>query len=478
MQSATVCNIQSSSLDACQPGTTLRRISAKVMRGASSNCPFLGLGTGSHRDRGYGLLTMRGGPETSLTAPTTGDDRRPLNEGRQRPDPLAGHGIAVLNEWIERIGGAERVLTAACEALPGADVYALWDDRTDPDQPVHESWLARTPLRGRKALALPLMPMVWRTQTRQRYDIVLSFSHSLNHTAKLPVTAGGVHLSYIHTPARYLWLTDVDSRRRQHLGQRLAVAATKHLEQHTSRHVTAYAANSHEVRRRIEEFWHRDATVIYPPARTTYFTDPPASDRSQARDYILGLGRWVEYKRFDFMIEVAERAGLPLVIAGAGPMEEQLRRQAASASVDVTFHVRPSDDTMRSLLWGARCLLFPGHEDFGIVPVEAQACGTPVIGLARGGLLETVVDGATGQLIDSLDPVAFARAIQRASGWSPEACQANAAHFSEDAFHTALRSWIIGEASCGEIRLPDLPTHHGPADVEEAPQIPAQRALR
>jgi hypothetical protein len=209
---------------------------------------------------------------TSRTTPVSGHARTTQGDDGQGTEALQGHRIAVLNEWVEGIGGAERVLSSAREALPTADVYALWDDRVDPDQPVRESWLSRTPLRGRKDLALPLMPVVWRTQTRQRYDVVLSFSHSLNHTAKLPVTATGVHLSYVHTPARYLWLTDLDARRRQHLSQRLAIAATKRLEQRTSRHVTAYAANSHEVRRRIEKFWHREATVIYPPARTTYFS--------------------------------------------------------------------------------------------------------------------------------------------------------------------------------------------------------------
>ncbi len=398
-----------------------------------------------------------GGPVLKAESPTMAFDlptlssatesSRPASVPRQHgpsgqtSDPLAGRRIAILNEWFERTGGAERVLVATRKCLPGADAYALWSD-VDDDPSLRESWLARTPLRGRKALTLPLMPLVWRTQTRQRYDVVLSLSHSLNHTARFPLRPGGVHLAYVHTPARYLWLPELDARRRRGLSQRAAVATTKWLEARTSRHVDAYAANSAEVRERIARFWRRDCVVIHPPARTEFFSAPPAPDRAQSRDYVMGVGRWVEYKRFDLMIEIAERAGLPLVLAGAGPMEGELRRLAARARVPVTFHLRPNDECLRALLWGARCVLFPGHEDFGIVPVEAQACGTPVVGLRRGGLLETVRDGETGHLVEDLTIDRFADRVRAVHELSPAAAQANASRFSEAAFQARLLSWV------------------------------------
>ena len=361
--------------------------------------------------------------------------RRPHAAGPAGAARVAGSGsrprIAVLNEWFEASGGAERVLLSVLDALPDATPYALWRDHdaVAPDR-LRETWLARTPLRGRKALTLPLIPLVWRTQTRQRYDIVISLSHALNHTARLPVREGGVHLSYVHTPARYLWLPGIDGRRKA-VGQRAAVAVTKRMETRLSRHVVSYAANSQEVRQRIQRFWNRDARVIHPPVRTGFFSSAPFAERSQNRDYILGVGRWILYKNFDFMIEVAARAGLPLVLAGAGPMEARLRELAAAACVPVTFEHRPDDERLRELMWGARCLLFPCHEDFGIVPVEAQACGTPVVGLNRGGLRETVRAGETGFLLDDLDRTAVMR---------------NAGRFSEASFRSALDAWIADVA--------------------------------
>ena len=370
------------------------------------------------------IVVPRRSPEAPLVAPT--------GLGR----------MAVLNEWFEAIGGAERTLLAVMDAFPDAESFALWADAdAQPPARLRESWIARTPLRGRKALTLPVIPFVWRTQTRDRFDVVLSLSHSLNHAARLPLTPGGAHLSYVHTPARYLHLPQIDRRRRVG-GRSAAVAATKFIERRTSRHVDSYAANSVEVRDRIRAFWDRDALVINPPVRTGFFT--PAADPVPVarRSYLLGVGRWILYKRFDRMIEIAERAGLPLVLAGAGPMEAQLRAQAESAAVPVRFELRPSDTRIRDLMRGAAALLFPGHEDFGITPVEAQACGTPVVALARGGALETVVDGHTGALVGDDDPAAFAAALSRVEHLDPQRIRSNAQRFGTDRFAAQVRLWV------------------------------------
>ncbi|WP_198955193.1 glycosyltransferase [Kineosporia sp. R_H_3] len=350
--------------------------------------------------------------------------------------------MVVLNEWFESIGGAERTLLAMLDAFPGAEGYALWKD-AGAQAPAHlrESWLARTPLRGRKALTLPLMPFVWRTQTRRRYDVVLSLSHSLNHTARFPLNPGGAHLSYVHTPARYVHLPEIDRRRRAGL-QSLAVGVTKQIERRTSRHVDSYAANSVEVQQRIREFWGRDARVVNPPVRTGFFTPDDAPTPVCDRGYLLGVGRWILYKRFDTMIDVAARSGLPLVLAGAGPMEGELRERAAASGVPVAFEVRPTDERVRELMRGAKALLFPCHEDFGIVPVEAQACGTPVVGLGRGGLAETVVDGRTGALVDEIDVTALADAVRRVDRLDPLDMRANALRFGSDRFAAQVQQWV------------------------------------
>jgi glycosyltransferase involved in cell wall biosynthesis len=142
------------------------------------------------------------------------------------------------------------------------------------------------------------------------------------------------------------------------------------------------------------------------------------------------------------MIEIAEAAGMPLVIAGSGPEEERLRQLAAGKRVPIHFEVRPERDRLRQLYWGARALLFPAHEDFGIIPVEAQACGTPVLGLRRGGLLETVVDGETGFLLDSLEPTPYAQAIRRLPELDPTRISRHANAFSGDRFADRMAYWI------------------------------------
>jgi glycosyltransferase involved in cell wall biosynthesis len=356
-----------------------------------------------------------------------------------------GRRVAVLSEWFEAVGGAERTLLATLSAFEDARAWALWfEDGVQPPAQLRESWLARTPVKGHKALALPLMPLVWRSQTRERFDVVLSLSHALTHTARLRLQPGGVHLSYVHTPPRYLHLPEIDQRKNG-AGQRAAVHLIKKLERATSRHVTGYAANSQEVRHRIQEFWGRDARVINPPVRTDVFTPAAVPVPVEDRSYLFGVGRWITYKRFDFMIDVADRVGLPLVIAGGGPLEQELRAQAERASVPVRFAVRPSDEDVRELMRGARALLFPAHEDFGIVPVEAQACGTPVVGLRRGGLLETVVDGVSGVLVDELDLDAFADAVHRAGSILPTDARKNAEAFGADRFVARIRQWVDEE---------------------------------
>lgn len=350
---------------------------------------------------------------------------------------LPGRSIALVHEWFGATGGSEKVFLHLGELMPHADRFVLWQDSDAPEVgELRPSWLGRTPLRRSKALALPMMPLAWRTLTRDRYDVVLSSSHAFAHTVKLNDDAR--YLSYVHSPARYVWSPGNDGRGANPLlngPRRLLQAADVRL----SRHVHAYAANSREVQSRIRRYWGRDAVVINPPVEVDFFAGAPAEDRDQNRDHLLGVGRWVPYKNFDLMIAIAEQARLPLVIAGSGPEEARLRQLAARSRVPVTFIVRPDDEQLRRLYWGARALLFPTHEDFGMIPVEAQACGTPVIGLARGGLLETVVDGETGYLTDG---DGYARLAHRVDGLDRDRIRGHAAAFSRETFSTRLAAWL------------------------------------
>jgi glycosyltransferase involved in cell wall biosynthesis len=354
---------------------------------------------------------------------------------------LAARSVALVHEWFGATGGSENVFRRIAGLVPHAERFVLWQDRDSDETGLRESWLARTPLTRSKALALPLMPLVWRTLTRERFDVVISSSHAFAHTVRLGSPGSTRHLSYVHSPARYIWSPAFDGRGANPLlvPPRRALQA---VDVRLSRHVHAYAANSREVQARIRRYWRRDAVVVNPPVDVDYFSAAPPADRDQPRDYLLGVGRWIPYKNFDLVIAIAGRMGLPLVIAGSGPQEAGLRRAAAGAGVPVTFEVRPDRARLRRLYWGARALLFPVHEDFGIIPVEAQACGTPVLGLRRGGLLETVVDGETGFLVDSTDPAAYTPLARRLGELSPERVRAHAAAFSEREFAARLSAWV------------------------------------
>ncbi|MFD6752940.1 glycosyltransferase [Micromonospora gifhornensis] len=347
--------------------------------------------------------------------------------------------MALVHEWFGVTGGSEKVFRRITDLVPHGERFVLWKDPGVAEASLRESWLARTPLRRSKAVALPLMPLAWRTLTRQRFDVVISSSHAFAHTVKIGPEAR--HLSYVHAPARYLWSPGLDGRGENPL-LALPRLMLQSVDVRLSRHVHRYAANSREVQGRIRRYWGRDAVVVNPPVETDYFSSAPAADRAQSRDYLLGVGRWIPYKRFDLIIQIAEAAGLPVVIAGSGPEEVNLRRLAERVTVPVTFEVMPSKDRLRQLYWGAKALLFPVHEDFGIIPVEAQACGTPVIGINRGGLLETVVDGETGILTDSTTPDGFSGLLTRLDDLDENVIRANASRFSEAAFAANFSAWV------------------------------------
>jgi glycosyltransferase involved in cell wall biosynthesis len=349
--------------------------------------------------------------------------------------------VAVVHEWFAATGGSEAVFLQIAGLIPHAERFVLWRDQDVERTDLRESWLSRTPLRRSKALALPVMPLAWRTLTRQHFDVVISSSHAFAHTVKLRSSPDTRYLSYIHSPARYVWSPTFDGR-----GANPLLAAPRRMLQRVdlrmSRQVHAYAANSTEVRNRIRRFWRRDAEVIPPPVDTDFFAGASAEERAQPRDYLLGVGRWIGYKNFDVMIEIADRAAVPLVLAGSGPDEAALRKAAHTVRVPVRFETRPDRDRLRQLYWGAKALLYPAHEDFGIVAVEAQACQTPVVGLDRGGLLETVVDGVTGFLVAGLAPADYAAAVTRVDALSRSAISQNARQFSRGAFDDLMTSWI------------------------------------
>lgn len=361
----------------------------------------------------------------------------------------------LVHEWIERSGGAERVLEAMAQVFPDAEIRCLWDDAPGrfAGRAVRETWLARTPLRRHKALALPFMVPTWR-RLGGGADVewMLVSSHLFAHHARLP-GHDVPKFVYAHTPARYIWNPELDER-----GGGAAVRAVAPLfrgvDRRRAREATAIAANSAFVRDRIRRAWDREATIIHPPvtverilSQSDWRTAVAADAERRAVDalpevFVLGASRFIPYKRIDLVIEAADRAGVPAVIAGSGPDEARLREAAARARVPVTFVIAPSDALLYALMQRAGAFVFPAVEDFGIVPVEAQAAGTPVVTGPVGGQLETFTDGVSGVVAASTDAADLASAISAALALPAFDAAAEVASFSEAVFAARIREFV------------------------------------
>jgi glycosyltransferase involved in cell wall biosynthesis len=353
--------------------------------------------------------------------------------------------IAIAHEWLDQRAGSEKVFEALAGLFPDADLFAL---SRNPDaefdfggRPVRTTFVDRfATLRARRDVTLPLMPLAWRLLgPRDRYDLVVTSSHACAK-AFLP-GRDTIHLSYCHSPMRYAWEADVDQRRRRAVpGIGLALGALRRWDARSARWVDGFAANSTTVRDRIRRYYGRDARVIPPPVDTAFYTP---GDRRPGGEYLLAVSRFVPYKRVDVAIEAARLAGIPLVVAGSGPDEARLRALAAASGATVGFERSPSDERLRELYRDALALVFPALEDFGIVPVEAQACGTPVVAFGQGGARDTVLDGRTGALVPSQRPDDFAAAIGAVIGdVDPAACRQNAERFAPDRFTQAIEAWV------------------------------------
>lgn len=355
--------------------------------------------------------------------------------------------IAVLHEWFAPLGGSEQVTLEMADCL-GADLWALWDeDPGGPGNRPRESRLAEGPSWvRRRPLAMALTPWVWRSTTTPVYDVVVTSSHALGHTARLPSSPDAAYLSYVHSPARYVWTPELDARGAA-WWLTPARAAIRHVDRRMSRHVDSIAVNSEEVRRRVRRAWGRDSIVINPPIDTDFYRSVPLTTDDlppgvPPQTYLLAAGRWVPYKRVPLAVRIADRAGLPIVVAGGGPDEPAVLAEAERAGIPVHIVRDPSRIALRALYSGAIALVFPGHEDFGMIPVEAMACGTPVVALDRGGARETIDPGHTGFLCPD-DVSAFAEAVQAAERLARgDAIRDHALRFSREEFRRKVRTWV------------------------------------
>ena len=329
----------------------------------------------------------------------------------------AGLRVAFVHDWLTGMRGGEKVLEVLCEIYPQADIFTLLHvpgsvSAGIESHRIRTSFIQRLPRAPRYYRHyLPLFPIAVETFALDGYDLVISSSHCVAKSAIAPV--GARHICYCYTPMRYAWEQFEEYFGAARVGRvkaaiyRPALAALARWDRATAGRPHAYIADSRHVASRIRRYYNRAATVVYPPVNTAFFHP----DSTMPGDYALVVSALVPYKRIDRAIEACRIAGLPLKIVGIGSEGDRLQRMAGS---HVEFLGLRSDDEVRALYRGAAVVLMPGEEDFGIVPVEAQACGRPVVALARGGALETVVDGVTGFLVQEESAGALADGIRRA----------------------------------------------------------------
>lgn len=352
--------------------------------------------------------------------------------------------IAIVADWLPTYGGAEHVLSALVDVWPSAPIHTTLL-RTPfpgplPTKNVRTDSFLQTIFRfiGKHQILLPFMPRAIERIDLRGYDIVLSSSHAVGKGVIPPATS--VHVCYCHTPMRYAWEMETqylkDFRLRGFLQKRARreLKKLRRWDLSTAKRVDVFIANSSETQERIKRIYGRESIVIPPPVEARFFTQSLTPHTSYlSTPYFLALGRLVPYKRFDLLIELANRTKIPLKIGGTG---SELARLKAIAGPTVTFLGFVPDENLPTLYAGASALFFPQHEDAGIVPMEAQASGLPVIAYDKGGIRDVIKDGITGVFASAQTTDAFESALQsfQSIAWDRSGIREHAQQFHIEKF--------------------------------------------
>jgi glycosyltransferase involved in cell wall biosynthesis len=352
--------------------------------------------------------------------------------------------VAIVHDYLNQYGGAERVLEALHELYPTAPIYtSIYDPAVLPaiyrTWDIRTSWMQRLPgWRRYFRTYFPLYPTAFESFDLSGYDLILSSSSAF---AKGVIPAPGArHICYCHTPMRFAWRTDAYIEREgigglQRLVLPILLTYVRLWDVATTPRVDAFIANSRAVAGRIRRYYGREAAIIPPPVDLPpYQPEPPG-------DFYLAGGRLVPYKRLDLAVRAFSALGLPLKIFGEGRDRAALE---AIAGPNIEFLGRVSEDQRRALFARCRAFIFPGEEDFGITPLEAMAAGRPVIAYAGGGALDSVVEGLTGRFFHQQSAAALAAAVaaSREDCYDPLAIRRHAEGFSRPVFLSRMRVFI------------------------------------
>lgn len=364
--------------------------------------------------------------------------------------------VALVHDWLTGMRGGENCLEVFCKMFPGADIYTLIHipgsvSEEIEKHKIYTSFLQKIPgARRRYRWFLPMMPKAIESFELKGYDLVLSSSHCV---AKGVRPQGAPHLCYCHTPMRYAWdmYGHYFNRERYSWPTLLAIGkimpGLREWDQSTVSRVGRFVANSLNVAERIKRIYDSESEVVYPPVDVDFYKQAPASGK---REGYLVVSAFAPYKKIDLAVKVFNERKERLLIVGDG---EDTARLKAMAGPTIEFEKPVSRTRLRELYSNARALIYPGEEDFGIIPVEAMACGTPVIAYGRGGALETVIplrdsfsENPTGVYFDNQTVDSLNNAIDKfensAERFKEEACRAQAKKFSSELFKKKMEKAV------------------------------------
>jgi glycosyltransferase involved in cell wall biosynthesis len=342
---------------------------------------------------------------------------------------------ALCHDWLTGMRGGERCLELLCDGFPNAPVHTLIHNRPAISQsinahPIHTSWVQHIPgIYDNYRNFLPLFPSAIRSLKPEPADILISLSHCVAKSIIPP--KGTPHISYCFTPMRYAWTFFEEyfgHSSKAHLIKPL-LAVLRHWDKRTANRVTTFIAISNHVAKRIEAFYGRKSEMVYPPVDVDRCT--PGEPGHDGFDLIVSA--LVPYKRVDLAVRAYTQAKLPLKVVGVGGQLEALR-SIAGPTVDILGW--QTDDAILELYRRCRLLVFPGEEDFGIVPLEAQACGKPVVAFRKGGALETVRENETGCFFDHQTEASLLSAVEQcgAISWDPSHIRNHACDFGPQTY--------------------------------------------
>lgn len=362
--------------------------------------------------------------------------------------------IALVHDYLNQIGGAERVLKVLAEMFPKAPIYTLLYDKKKmrgmfEGREVKTSFLDMSFVRSHHRLFIPLMAHAMRTMhLGSTFDLIIS--DSAGFAKGIPYDNKTKHLSYCHTPLRYVWETETYfGKGLKHGVFRTAFkplfSYVRKFDYQFAQYPDRLLANSQFIADKVKQYYGRTAQVLYPPVDLkTFYPDlaPTIHYPLDTNHFFLAVGRFLPYKKFDLIIDAFNANGLPLLVIGGGREEASLKKQATSRHI--SFLPYQDDAKLREFYNGARGLIFPQVEDFGLVAAEAQACGTPVIAFNGGGAKEIVQDGVSGVLFDEQSVASLQAALVRFSSikFDRKVIAKSAERFSRERFEAGIRAQI------------------------------------